>query len=72
MEKSQKTMYSIHQGNTKMYMDLKPHYWWPTMKLDVAKYVAECVTYASVKNQVHFFWNDRKILKNSKKLERTH
>ena len=51
MEEAHKTMYSIHPGSTKMYRDLKPYYWWPTMKLDVAKYVAECVTCARVKTQ---------------------
>ena len=48
MEETHKTMYSIHLGSTKMYRDLKPYYWWPTMKLDVAKYVDECVTCVSV------------------------
>jgi hypothetical protein len=24
--------YSIHPGNTKMYKDLKTHYWWYVMK----------------------------------------
>ena len=51
MEEAHKTMYSIHPGSTKMYRDLKPYYWWPTMKLDIAKYVAKCVTYARVKAQ---------------------
>ncbi|CAH1427775.1 unnamed protein product [Lactuca virosa] len=53
MEEAHKTMYSIHPGSTKMYRDLKPYYWWPTMKLNVAKYVAECVTCARVKAQHH-------------------
>nr|KAJ0187438.1 hypothetical protein LSAT_V11C900490520 [Lactuca sativa] len=51
IEEAHKTMYLIHPGSTKMYRDLKPYYWWPTMKLDVAKYVAECVTCARVKAQ---------------------
>jgi hypothetical protein len=51
MEESHKTMYSIHPGSTKMYLDLKPHYWWPTMKIDVATYVAKCVTCSRVKAQ---------------------
>jgi len=49
LEEGHKTMYSIHPGSTKMYRDLKPYYWWPTMKLDIAKYVVECVTCARVK-----------------------
>ena len=52
MEEAHKTMYSIHPGSTKMYRDLKPYYWLPTMKLDVAKYVAECVTCTRVKRNI--------------------
>ncbi|KAL0295677.1 UNVERIFIED_CONTAM: Transposon Ty3-I Gag-Pol polyprotein [Sesamum angustifolium] len=29
--------YAMHPGSTKMYRDLRPYYWWPTMKKDVAK-----------------------------------
>ncbi|KAI3685689.1 hypothetical protein L6452_34945 [Arctium lappa] len=32
-----------------MYRDLKLHYWWPVMKLDVAHYVERCVTCSQVK-----------------------
>ncbi|KAI3757891.1 hypothetical protein L6452_05435 [Arctium lappa] len=32
-----------------MYRDLKLHYWWPVMKLDVAKCVERCVTCLQVK-----------------------
>jgi hypothetical protein len=28
--------YSIHPGSTKMYKDLKTHYWWYGMKRDIA------------------------------------
>ena len=28
--------YSIHQGRTKMYQDLKQHFWWTNMKRDVS------------------------------------
>ncbi|XP_069146984.1 uncharacterized protein [Solanum lycopersicum] len=34
--------YSIHQGSTKMYHDLKQIYWWDGMKKDIAEYVAKC------------------------------
>jgi len=27
-----------------MYQDLKKSYWWPSMKNDVAKFVAACLT----------------------------
>jgi hypothetical protein len=34
--------YSIHPDSTKMYKDLKTHYWWYGMKRDIAKYVSLC------------------------------
>lgn len=34
-----------------MDLDHKPYYWWLTMKIDVATYVAECVTCSRVKAQ---------------------
>jgi hypothetical protein len=34
--------YSIHFGSTKMYQDLKTHFWWHATKRDVAEYVALC------------------------------
>ena len=49
MEDAYKTMNLIHPGNTKMYKNLEPYYQWPKMKLDIAKCVGECVTYARVK-----------------------
>jgi hypothetical protein len=36
--------YSIHPGSTKMYKDLKTHYWWYGMKRDIAEYVSLCDT----------------------------
>jgi hypothetical protein len=41
--------YSIQPGSTKTYHDLKSRYWWYGMKRVVAKYVALCVNYQSVK-----------------------
>jgi hypothetical protein len=32
--------YSIHLGSTKMYQDLKQHYWWTKMKIEIARCVA--------------------------------
>jgi hypothetical protein len=39
----------IHPGSTKMYQDLKQNFWWSNMKVDIAKYVAECDTYHRMK-----------------------
>jgi hypothetical protein len=41
--------YSINPGYTKMYQDLKTHFWWHGMKRDVAEYVALCDTCQRVK-----------------------
>ncbi|KAI3771892.1 hypothetical protein L6452_03063 [Arctium lappa] len=49
LEDAHKSKYSIHPGSTKMYRDLKLLYWWPVMKLDVARYVEQCVTCLQVK-----------------------
>ena len=34
--------FSIYPGSTKMYQDLRQHYWWTRMKREIAKYVSEC------------------------------
>ncbi|KAL0448540.1 UNVERIFIED_CONTAM: Transposon Tf2-11 polyprotein, partial [Sesamum latifolium] len=41
--------YAMHPGSTKMYRDLRPYYWWPTMRKDVAEFVAKCLTCQQVK-----------------------
>ena len=43
------TRYSMHPGTTKMYRDLKKHFWWPRMKRDVVEHVARCLTCQQVK-----------------------
>ena len=43
------TPYSIHPGATKMYRDLKMHYWWPGMKRDIAQYMNQCLTCQQIK-----------------------
>ncbi|KAD4585810.1 hypothetical protein E3N88_23411 [Mikania micrantha] len=49
LDEAHKTRYSIHPGATKMYQDLKKHYWWPGMKFNVMQYVNRCLTCAPVK-----------------------
>ena len=33
--------YSIHPGATKMYGDLKQHFWWSRMKRDIVDFIAK-------------------------------
>ncbi|GKA74447.1 putative reverse transcriptase domain-containing protein [Tanacetum coccineum] len=49
MYESHKSKYSIHLGSDKIYQDLKPLYWWPNMKADIAMYVSKCLTCVKVK-----------------------
>ena len=43
------SIYSIHQGSTKMLHDLKKIYGWDGMKKDIAEYVAKCPNCEHVK-----------------------
>ena len=42
LQEAHDSPYSIHPGNTKMYLDLKERFWWIEMKKDIAEYVAVC------------------------------
>ena len=42
LQEAHDSPYSIHPGNTKMYLDLKERFWWTGMKKDIAEYVAVC------------------------------
>ena len=44
LEEAHKAPYAMHPGTTKMYRTLRPHYWWPIMKKDVADYVEKCLS----------------------------
>nr|GEY04850.1 retrotransposon protein, putative, Ty3-gypsy subclass [Tanacetum cinerariifolium] len=41
--------FSVHPGSTKMYHDLKQHFWWSGMKGDVATFVSRCLICQQVK-----------------------
>lgn len=41
--------FTIHPGSTKMYKDLKTHYWWSGMKREIAEYISKCLTCQQVK-----------------------
>jgi hypothetical protein len=49
LDRAHKSKFSIHPGSTKMYQDLKQNFWWSNMKVDIAKYVAECDTFHRIK-----------------------
>ena len=49
LDEAHLSRYSIHPRSTKMYQDLKQHYWWTKMKIEIARYVARCDTYKRVK-----------------------
>ena len=49
LDEAHLSRYSIHHGSTKMYHDLKHHYWWTKMKIEIARYVAKCDTCRHVK-----------------------
>jgi hypothetical protein len=42
LDEAHNSIYSIHPGTTKMYLDLKEKYWWIGMKGDIARFVAQC------------------------------
>ena len=41
--------YSIHPSATKMYRDLKQHFWWSRMKRDIVDFIAKCPNCQQVK-----------------------
>lgn len=49
MEEAHRSPFSIHPGGTKMYHDLKEHFWWIGMKRDIAEFVSKCLTCQQVK-----------------------
>ena len=49
LQEAHDSPYSIHPGNTKMYLDLRERFWWPSMKREIAKYIALCDVFQRVK-----------------------
>ncbi|KAM1370587.1 hypothetical protein ACFX2F_041029 [Malus domestica] len=41
--------YAMHPGGTKMYHTIRPFYYWPGMKREIAKYVSRCIICQQVK-----------------------
>jgi 6-phosphogluconolactonase/glucosamine-6-phosphate isomerase/deaminase len=40
MDEAHLSKLSIHPKSSKMYQELRPHYWWTKMKKEIAAYVA--------------------------------
>jgi phosphomannomutase len=49
LDEAHLSRYSIHPGSTKIYQDLKQHYWWTKMKIEIARCVEKCDTCRRVK-----------------------
>jgi hypothetical protein len=49
LDEAHLSRYSIHPRSTKMYHNLKQHYWWTKMKIEITRYVARCDTCRRVK-----------------------
>nr|GFB19324.1 retrotransposon protein, putative, Ty3-gypsy subclass [Tanacetum cinerariifolium] len=43
------SLFSVHPGSTKMYHELKQHFWWSSMKRDVEMFVSRCLICQQVK-----------------------
>nr|GFB50886.1 retrotransposon protein, putative, Ty3-gypsy subclass [Tanacetum cinerariifolium] len=43
------SLFSVHSCSTKMYHDLKQHFWWSGMKRDVATFLSRCLICQQVK-----------------------
>ncbi|XP_060170500.1 uncharacterized protein LOC132601438 [Lycium barbarum] len=49
MEEARNSHYSMHPGATKMYQDLKKHFWWMRIKRTISNYVARHLNFQQVK-----------------------
>ena len=49
IDKAHNAPYTMHPESTKMYRNIKPSYWWPMMRKDVAEFMAKYLTYQQVK-----------------------
>jgi hypothetical protein len=44
MDEAHLSKLSIHPVSSKMYQELRPHFWWTKIKKEIAAYVARCDT----------------------------
>jgi len=51
MKGAHNSTYTTHPRSTKMYHDIKTHFWWIGMKRDVVDFVARCSTCQRVRTE---------------------
>lgn len=39
LRETHESKFTMHHGNTKIYQDLKTHYWWHNMKREIVEYM---------------------------------
>ena len=49
LDKAHSSAYALHVGGTKMYHTIRPFYYWPGIKREIAKYVSRCAICQQVK-----------------------
>jgi len=49
LEEAHNSCYSVHLGATKMYRDLRQHFWWNSMKKEIVEYVEKYLICQKVK-----------------------
>ena len=49
LEQAHSSKFVVHPGCTKMYHDLREVFRWPSMKKEIANYLARCIHYQRVK-----------------------
>jgi hypothetical protein len=48
LDEAHNSKYAIHPGCTKMYQDLKDHFWWNDMRTDIAQSRQEIVFWSGL------------------------
>src|SRR3984957_9209724 len=51
MAEAHSSPYSVHPGGTKMYMDLRQHYWWHGIKREIAGFISRCMICQQIKDE---------------------
>ncbi|KAJ4704868.1 Retrotransposon protein, putative, Ty3-gypsy subclass [Melia azedarach] len=49
LEEAYSSAYAMHPGSTKMYRNLREHYWWQGMKRKIAEFVSRCLICQQIK-----------------------